>query len=148
MSDGDVYNGPMGDYTLHKLLLEQIHIKKDFALQGHALHNLRLREQTDRDYLVGKVRQSVYELETYVLAEKLAHDVVPVYFSYPATWWEAFKLRFYPKWYLDKHPILYTGVTKKVDFKQYALYPSINKVFPDYPKDRIIIQSLTAIEGG
>jgi len=148
MSDREIYKSPMGDYILHKLLLEQICIRKDFALQGHALHNLKLREKPDQEWLASKTRQWLYEIETYVLAEKLAHDIVPVYFHYPATWWEAFKLRFFPKWYLDKYPILYTGVTKKVDFKQYALYPSINKVFPDYPKENIIVQSLTAIEGG
>lgn len=147
-SDGDVVGGFMGDYVLHKLLLEQIHFAKTFALKGHALHNLNLRDVTDRDILAGQVRRSLYELETYILAEKLAHDVVPVYFRHPTTWWDAFKLRFFSQWLLNKYPSDYTVVEKRVDFKQYALYPSINKVFPDYPKENIVIQSLTAIEGG
>ncbi len=147
-SDGDIISGPMGEYTLNKLVLEQIHFAKTFTLKGHALQHLNLADVTDRDVLVDQVRRSLYELETYILAEKLAHDVVPVYFSHPTTWWDAFKLRFFSQWLLNKYPPDYTVVEKRVDFKQYALYPSINDVFPDYPKENIIVQSMTAVKGG
>ncbi len=151
IQDSDFANepidGPIDQHVLHKLLLEQIPFVKNFVLQGHALQNLNLRDKTDLHFFKGEVRRAVYELQTFILAEKLAHDTVPVYFSYPATWWDAFKLRFFFKWLLDKYPVNYTVVVKKVDFKQYALYPSINEVFPDYPKENIIIHSMTAVGG-
>jgi len=47
--------------------------------------------------------------------------------SYPATWWDAVKKRFAPKWFTDKYPINYTTV--RLTAKE--VYPLIA-----FPKDK------------
>lgn len=74
--------------------------------------------------------------KTELYLEKIADDLVltlkhEIYgkkvvkeFKYPATWWDSFKLKFFPKWLLKKYSAKYSTIT----FNAYAL-------FPDFPID-------------
>lgn len=76
--------------------------------------------------------------KTELYLEKIADDLVltlkhEIYgekavkeFTYPATWWDGFKLKFFPKWLLRKYPAKYNTVT----FNAYAL-------LPDFPIDEV-----------
>ena len=60
-------------------------------------------------------------LKRYVLSERLADETV----SWPATWWDAFKDRWFPHWALRRWPVQW----KHADFTVYRGYPDL--VMPD-----------------
>ena len=63
----------------------------------------------------------VTRLTTYVSAmqsEKFCH-----YTEYPENWWEAFKLRFFPKFLIDRYPIKYTVIDISID--RYVVCPHV-----------------------
>lgn len=56
-------------------------------------------------------------LKRYVMSERLADETV----SWPATWWDAVKERWFPDWLLRRYPVEY----KHADFTIYRGYPDI-----------------------
>lgn len=99
----------------------------------------------------------VYEINSYVLAEKLAdkhvkreavftHNVV-----YPASWWQHFKKDVLKKtwltrWFVNWRPILWVSdyksevATLEVNLKQYATFPSADLVLtPESIHQRFIV---------
>ncbi len=45
------------------------------------------------------------------------------YSEYPENWWEAFKLRFFPKFLLKKYPVKYTVIDISID--RYVVCPHV-----------------------
>lgn len=62
-------------------------------------HSLRLTVQ--RDCVIDA---AVFQLVRYV-AEMSGKDIVRV--KYPADWWQAFKKRWAPRWFLRRWPVVY-----------------------------------------
>jgi hypothetical protein len=60
----------------------------------------------------------VARLEQYVLSERLADECV----VWPATWWDAFKERWFPWWWLRRWPAKHAHA----DFTVYRGYPDIS----------------------
>lgn len=60
-------------------------------------------------------------LKKYVWSERLADESV----SWPTTWWDAFKARWFPRWALRRWPAKYSHA----DFRIYRGYPDL--VLPD-----------------
>lgn len=77
-----------------------------------------LLQGVDVDMVVNEIIRGVeYRFFREVFTDKL-HSIS---IEYPKTWWDAVKLRFFPKWLLDRKPA--TIVRHSVD--AYALYPRI-----------------------
>lgn len=83
-----------------------------------------------------RLRYDQYERDVYgEMAHRLCLDVFgrpskqivrfePV--SYPATWWQAFKQRFFPRWALKRWPVQLTTVTRPdVVVEAEALFPEL-----------------------
>ena len=47
--------------------------------------------------------------------------------KYPETWWQHFKLRWFPKWLLKRFPVVYE--IRKVDVQ--VIYPTLNIAWPE-----------------
>ena len=59
----------------------------------------------------------VVRLRKYVWSERLADETV----RWPATWWDAFKDRWFPRWALRRWPVRW----KHADFTIYRGYPDL-----------------------
>ena len=57
----------------------------------------------------------------------------PVKFAWPEDWWQAFRARWFPGWWLKRHPVRNTVHT--VNFRQ--MYPDFD---PQLPRERQIIK--------
>lgn len=66
--------------------------------------------------------QTFFNLETYIYGIK--HEEKEI--SYHADWWEAFKERFAPSWFLEKYPVKLKII--KVNLKE--LYPDFKYSIP------------------
>jgi hypothetical protein len=62
-----------------------------------------IKTSLDVDIFFFKAEQLALNLRAYVLAWPT--ERVDVEASWPANWWEAFKERWFPRWYLKRHPI-------------------------------------------
>jgi hypothetical protein len=76
-----------------------------------------------RAELLYDVNRMAVRLEKYVMSERLADEAV----RWPATWWDAFKERWAPRWWLRRWPAKYDHA----DFTVYRGYPDVS-----LPKER------------
>jgi hypothetical protein len=80
---------------------------------------LRFRHTCERNEMMNEIdRKMTYELRraVYGIDHPSKHFI-----SYPATWYDAFKLRFFPKFLREKYPIQYCRVTV-----------SLSETYPDF----------------
>lgn len=75
-------------------------------------NNLRIEQYTEE-----ATRTMIMEFHAKVASKKYAVKTV----SYPATWWDAFKKRFYPARWLKRWPVVFEEVTMEAS----AYYPDI-----------------------
>ena len=54
--------------------------------------------------------------------------------KYPADWWQAFKVRWFPQWLLKRHPAQYTEIVARHKFPQYP----VSKLGHEYVDIRLI----------
>ncbi len=88
-----------------------------FAFQK-ILPDTILREAVSIEALRDEIIQSlVYRLRYNVLGQELNARIV----SYPADWWQAFRRRWFPAWWLCRWPVRYT----EERIRLLALYPQI-----------------------
>lgn len=80
---------------------------------------LKFRHKCDRNEILNEIdRKMTYELQCAVYG---VNHPSKHFISYPATWWDAFKLRFFPKPLIEKYPIKYCHVTV-----------SLSETYPDF----------------
>lgn len=60
--------------------------------------------------------EMIYHIERHVWAE----DVGNIAISYPATWWDHFKARFFPRWALERWPVRWRSEERFIT----AYYPT------------------------
>lgn len=69
-------------------------------------------------------RESRFRLGVHIASRKVrlseSREV-----SYPATWWDAFKVRFFPRWALSRWPAVATTLRLTVEADAVALFPEI-----------------------
>lgn len=73
------------------------------------------------------------QMSGFVWGEELEAEIV----SYPSSWWDALKDRWFPNWLERRFPVRMT--TKRVQFK--VLYPDFK---PALPKERFTIKAFTS----
>jgi len=54
-----------------------------------------------------------FQFRAYLAANKTHLEPIKST-KYPANWWEAFKLEFFPSWLLEKYPVCYTTITTEI----------------------------------
>lgn len=102
-------SGVLKEIILHKTLFhKQAILDTDIPLP----YGMRLEEMKSE-----VVNQLVYRMT----AEIYGHNIEPVTVSYPATWWQHFKERHFPKFLLKRFPVQMQDV--KVGAT--AFYPNI-----------------------
>lgn len=84
------------------------------------------RSECQRSKVLDEIdRRTTYELRRVVYGI----DHPPKHFvRYPCSWYEAFKLRFFPQWLIEKYPIKYNHV--EVSLKE--TYPDFKPAVRDY----------------
>jgi hypothetical protein len=111
--------------------LEKIRRNYQNVVGSHILESMKL------DFFPHEVEHLIMRLSHELLAEPLESDEDEVVLSdeleltvsYPSTWWQAFKERYFPMWLRSKFPIAYKEVTKtkrvfqKAQIKVHAVYP-------------------------
>ena len=103
--------------------------EKRFELGGYIRRALTVERFEDyiRDSLL-------YSLHTLIPAEKMKEESHTVTVSYPASWWQAFKERYFSVWLKKRYPIRHKTKSETVTFTAYNLYPK----FPDIMPERCI----------
>lgn len=108
--------------------LEQIKVKCQVIADKYLLDGTAEVEQWVADMLE--------VLEVSVRGYLFGEDIKEIEVEYPADWWESFKDRWFPKWWLKKHPI--TKETVKLEAK--LLYTEFKPLIPK-EKHKIIFDS-------
>jgi hypothetical protein len=101
----------------------QLAIRRSIAL--HAL-KVVITPEVMVDQLLNEM---VLEMHTSIATQKVKTLEV----KYPDGWWEAFRERWAPAWWIKRHPIRY----KRATLDAFALYPEIS-LGPD-GKNRVIM---------
>jgi hypothetical protein len=108
------------DFTIAdaQLNVEQIRLYVERFKAAHAI-NLRteIRTEIRADMLRDVVKSLILQLSAKVASKKYAAKTV----SYPATWWEFFKHRWFPRRWLARWPVRFATVTLEAS----AYYPDI-----------------------
>ena len=104
-----------------RTILERFYVRERRAV---AFHDLRIEQYMD------VATNMMLDLSAYVWAQKLQDEQVALSVSYPSTWWQHFKQRWFPKWALAKWPVRKTEVTRTHRFKTLALLPEFKYEAP------------------
>ncbi len=119
-----------------RIVLEKFRYSKQFKVSREVLRSMVVEQRPALEFML---REYVYELTCHVLAEKLIDKTLPVFFDNPTTWWDMFKIRFFPEWLLYKFPPSYTLTTKHVHFEEYATYPQLKEALSESETGEVII---------
>lgn len=88
-----------------------------YIKQFKAFHAIDLRTELQLDVVRDIAERLVLQLSAQVASKKYAAKTV----SYPATWWEFFKHRWFPLRWLKRWPVKFATVTLEAS----AYYPDI-----------------------
>ncbi|KKM45484.1 hypothetical protein LCGC14_1560710 [marine sediment metagenome] len=107
------YCDPPASIHEDRVMLERF----NFAFQ-QTIPDVILREAVSIEALRDDAVQClVYRLRYEILGHELNARIV----SYPADWWQAFRLRWFPAWWLSRWPVRYT----EERIRLLAFYPQI-----------------------
>lgn len=70
--------------------------------------------------------KAVLSIRGFIWGEKANSASV----SYPADWWQAFRARWFPGWWLARYPVRYQTKT----MTGYVVYPDFKPALPDQPR--------------
>jgi len=85
--------------------------------------------------------QLILDLPTELLGEYIETDT----HAYPDGWWQWFRDKWFPRWWLKKYPVQMKTITLKTVFKPKAIYPQLPLVFPKCGTPRIRIDKLITL---
>ncbi len=94
--------------------LERIQFAQTFEIDADVL-----AERSRLDFMTNDVGSQLARIYHHVYARK-AEQVV----EYPATWWDAFKLRWFPRWAIKRWP----AANARVVVKAQALFPELGGI--------------------
>ena len=64
--------------------------------------------------------ENMYAVVIQLVADIWAQDVGRYEFKWPMDWWQAFRARWFPRWWLVRHPVMY----RYKAFQVHAAYPT------------------------
>jgi len=124
-----------------KVVLEKFRYTKRFKVARNVLQSMAVEQVPALEAMLDA---HVYELTCHVMAEKLIDKTLPVSFDNPTTWWDMFKIRFFPEWLLCKFPPMYTLTTKYVHFEEYATYPQLKEHLDVSERGEVVIRCIVS----
>jgi hypothetical protein len=118
--------------TRQQKVLEQLKVANRQPLPQFVADNARFT--LDVDHIAGRMTA---QMSSYVLAEKLVSETQECAFSFPASWWQHFKIdcrlwrwvttaRLRHRW-----PVRMTRTTKSITFQRYRTYPDASLPLPE-----------------
>ena len=78
------------------------------------------------------------QLRAYVLAEKVHDDFRVLKFDSPASWWQHFKLTYFPRLFLKRRPVRFRTTEKPIHLEAYHGYPDARIPLPDRFGQRVV----------
>jgi len=135
---------PFDAATVRSVLLEHFKLS--------ALHPLHPRVRTalngiNWDLLEREAGRLLLRLDAYVWSQKLQDETVTLSVNFPATWWEAFKKRFFPAWALRRWPVQMATVEQEHRFRTVALLPGFRYEQPPRTGPGLVLASLLDSSG-
>lgn len=84
----------MHDFSIHQAVLERFTYAAMNAFPGEVFANLMVSVHEEHALLEFGTRATIFRLRAEVYGRDLEETIV----EYPATWWDAFKQRWFPGW--------------------------------------------------
>jgi hypothetical protein len=97
----------MSNDDFKQLVLNKVHLVTRYELDRRELHGLSANSAVDYVEHVG--RELAVYLDTYMLG--LREQIIDIDEKWPEDWWQAFRERWFPKWWLRRHPVRYKEVS-------------------------------------
>lgn len=103
---------------------------KQFEFTANVLAPKAIIENISDIAIVKEVANEILiQINTFVWSEELEHVDYPVRISIPKTWWDFFKIQFFPKVLLEKYPPEFVEkLVKIIKIKKVALYPKLRAI--------------------
>lgn len=90
-----------------QVVLEKVRLSLERVFQREQLHFLRNELQVEA-YLCQRTQDLVLRITTAVIAkERVEEEVCTRKVACPANWWQHFRERWFPKWWLARWPVRY-----------------------------------------
>lgn len=80
-----------------------------------------------RDFFTDDV---IVDLRGYVWAQRIQNETAILTVEYPATWWQHFKQRWFPRWARRRWPVRMQTKTREYEFTCHALHPGFKYEAP------------------
>ncbi len=90
------------DMVFKKVSTEVIRMAVQSHLSRHCLENLRFDTKAMIDNITGDM---VFQLVAGISGKQEKTEV-----SYPADWWQALRQRWFPRWWLKRHPVQFKRI--------------------------------------
>lgn len=89
----------------------------------------------------------VLQLESEVMGRKAAERTWSDTAHWPRDWWQAFKLRFFPRWLLNRFPVKYDSRVLRVRLEDWQTFPhaAFDPPPPGYLGDPVNFVILTGL---
>lgn len=132
-SDPDAPFSPFDTVAVKRILLQRfdLHVRRVLETRKVALNGVRIEML---DLFADAAGRAAVQMSAYVWAQKLQDETVALSVSYPSTWWQAFKERFFPARALRRWPVKKTTVSRAHRFRTLALFPGYRY---ESPSDRL-----------
>ena len=101
-------------------------------LKGLAKERMRAEFVTDEEAGLAWLK-----LKTEIYAERVDERSKTIVFSSPKTWWDMFKIEYFPAALLRKYPPKYDTQEKTVTFVARAVFPRLSLILP--PEENVFI---------
>ena len=125
------------------LIFDIVKLESAIAFDGFTMEKLTLDEY--HDVVRNQLR---YKLRTLVPAENMKRETHTVSVSHPKTWWDAFKVAYFPQWLVDRYPVDFVTKEDTVTFTAYNLYPKFPHAVECGDSWRQIIMKTVETRGG
>lgn len=106
---------------------ERLTADKLFA-KASACLDLKYLEMSKVDvhhYMQREMERLILTLDTYFHA--IPEERVTVDEKYPRDWWQAFRERWFPQWWLNRHPVMYREIYINKVVKYGPVCPHLNQ---------------------
>ena len=117
------YNNPE---DLGEAILKQFSFTSNIVLPKAVVDNLAVTCRFDE-----AIQSWACQLSGWIWKEDLRKESQDVIFIHPATWWDMFKERFFPKIWLTAYPINYVTTKKRITMSKAVVYPKLALIIPE-----------------
>jgi len=127
---------------VRQIELERIHLTVTKTVSNDVLADL-IRRGTFRAFNERLVDGILMELRTWLWDKKRA--TISVHREWPATWWDALKERWFPKWLTRRFPVEMDSVHVEQPLFEYVT--TWNPSMPDGPRAYMLVEEFANTDG-